>query len=440
METRKTRLPTIRGPLVERASAIAAELEQREKRAVWVSGAYLSGLIIAPLAAIYAVGHTLGNVLGLPILALLILAITQKMSAPTPVAGQRESGDHDDGMVPLTELGQALEATLERLATRVGAPLPEVVYLAPEQFAAGWIPTFHWDYVTWRVDWTPALVLGVLPMRAMGRDELEAVLAHELAHLSRRPGLSAALFSITQLAAEAFVQRARQSTFQALCNPACWWTRFFFRALDHTVIASGRLEELRADEVAVRAVGAEALASALDTYILTLARVRALAAQHIDSATELRTALHSYFEHGTSQLPSERDPEVQSRRRRLSCTRGASHPTESARRFMASQVKDPGATLPDASDEGTLYLLPRAGRAYLPTLVRYVVAARRTLALRSADADQPWSVCHDQRARMPRSSGDGWLPRWEPETASPAGPPSPHTRPFAFEEISPTIH
>lgn len=393
--------------IVARESALGSQLAQREERGVWVSCLYLAGLVLAPIAALACVVQTAGNLVGAPLIALLIAALTQKRtSAPSMEA-------EDDGMVPLPELEGPLESTLERLAGRLGAPMPEVVYLAPEGFAAAWIANFKVDWGGWSLTWTPALVLGALPMRALGRDAFEAILAHELAHLTRRPSLKHGLFAIAQMAAEACLARSRASFFQRWFNPACWWTHAWYRALDRTVVSARRLEELVADEIAVRAVGADTLKRALDTYLLTLAQVRALAEAQLHAPADFRVALHAYFEHGPARLPPASDPAVSGRLRHLLAHRATSHPTPSARHFMAEHVQNPGETLPDASDAGTLYLLPKAGRAYLPALLRYLVNARRALAGRFLESASPWAVCHDQRARLSKPNTDGWLPRWQ---------------------------
>src|SRR5437763_16924062 len=120
--------PESRAPLAARCSAVAVELEQRERQAAVVAALYLCGLVASPLVAIALVIKMLGNLLGLPLIALMVAALTQK-HASRPVAAGEKDGDRDDGFAPLHRLGPALSALLERMASRVGAPVPAVVFL-----------------------------------------------------------------------------------------------------------------------------------------------------------------------------------------------------------------------------------------------------------------------------------------------------------------------
>lgn len=402
------------GPIAARPSALTDQIRARELRAAVTCVLYICGLALMPVIVLRMAVGVLGFWISIPVVLLVLAALTQRV---VPAADGRvmkgvaeEEEESPDGpAAPLPELGTALEATLERLATRVGAPMPATVWLTPSIFAAGWIPVLRWHFTSWSVTWVPVLMLGVLPMRVMGRDELESILSHELGHLTRAPSPLTALFMITQRLAEGLMAGARMSMLQRWLNPAVWWTRLWFRALDQFVISMGRLEELRADEVAVRAVGPVAHKRALETYVTSLCRIRALAERHLEVPEALRHDLHEYFRVGARVLPPADAPEVKRRLRRFHGTLQSSHPSAKAREFMAARVTGAGTTIQDDDGAGVLHLLPPQSLQYLPVLVRWLVKARVLLARQDALADGPWSACQDQRSRLLRPQQEDLL-------------------------------
>lgn len=392
-------------PIGDRASALADQIKARELRSTVTSVIYLAGLLLMPVIVMRALVGFLGFWISIPVVLLVLAAVTQRVVPAVDGRTMKRPGDEETTspggpIAPLPELGQALEATLERLAGRVGAPMPATVWLTPSDFAAGWIPVFEWHFTSWSLTWVPVLMLGVLPMRVLGRDELESILSHELGHLTRPPSPMTAMFMITQKIAENLMAGARRSALQVWLNPAVWWTRIWFRALDHFVISMGRLEELRADEVAVRAVGPAALTRGLERYVTSLCQIRVLAEWRVEAPEAFRQELLEFFKEGARVLPAPDAPEVRRRLRRFHATLQATHPSLRARGFMAARVHDPGTTIQDDQGGGVLHLLPPQALQYLPVLVRWLVKARVLLARQDMATEGVWSACQDQRSRL----------------------------------------
>jgi hypothetical protein len=408
-----------------RTNPFESEICRREGRAAVVALMYLIGLVAVPVLMLHAAVAMGSSLAGAPLALLLFVAYTQKVIAPRSGPYIPSTPDADgagEPTVPLYQLGRPLEAVLERLAAKVGGPVPSVVLLSPDMFAAGWLPIVEASTLSWSVTWVPVLILGVFPMRSLSRPEMEAILAHELGHLARKPGPMGSFFALALEAAESLRRRGELSTFQSWANPGCWWTRLCWGVLDSHVVGLGRLEELRADHDATCAVGADALGRALDAYVERLAQLKALAVKNAGSPADMRAILADYFKMGTTALPPAADPTVSGILRAFHAQRSTSHPTNKARKFIASRHAEQGTSLPDdSSSDGCLHLLPDGARGYLTILVRYLVSVRHQLARAPIGASGPWAVCQDSRAKMRLPGEPGEVPQWHRDETDESG-------------------
>lgn len=407
-------------PAIDRTGeerALVEGLERRETRGTALAIGYLAGSAVVPFLPLL-VAHWLGGPL---LLAALLLPLVGLLTHREAVYRQgpliTSLGEPDlvydtVPLVPCLALGAPMEATLEKVASRVGAPLPSVVYLSPEVFAAGWHPQIEWGLFSWGVTWIPVLYLGVLPMRALTRDQVEAILAHELGHLSRDPDLLRALRLVTVGLAEGFQQRSRGSRLHRWLNPWCLWTRVCFPWIEHFLVEADRLEELRADQCAARAVGREPIAAALQTYMACMAGVSSLCQANLGAPATLSTELARYFREGPSVLPGPESPDFRNRLQAAMGQSSSSHPSPQARQFLLRRGADEDDPAPrDGTGEGCLDLLHQGGKPYLPMITRWVVQARFALAAPPRVADSPWATCQGARRRYRIDACDE-VPRW----------------------------
>ncbi len=397
--------------------ALVEGLERREVRGTVLAMVYTLGLVAAPFVPL-VVAHWLGGpilfaavLLGLGALLTHREAVYRQGPLITSI-GEPDLVYDTAPLVPCLSLGAHLEATLERIASRIGAPVPSVVVLSPEVFAAGWYPQIESGFLSWGVTWTPVLYLGVLPMRALTRDQLEAILAHELGHLSRDPDLLKAVRFGAVALAEAFQQRSRGSRLHRWVNPLCLWTRACFPWIEHFLVESDRLEELRADQCAARAVGKEPLAAALEAYLSCMAGISSLCRAHLESPARLSTELTRFLCEGPKVLPGPESPDFRLRLQVAMGQAAPSHPSPQARQFLLRRDSRGEEWSPrDESDDGCLDLLVQGGKSFLPMITRWVVQARFALAAPPRSGDSPWASCQGARKNYRIGSGDE-VPRW----------------------------
>ncbi|MCW1924923.1 M48 family metallopeptidase [Luteolibacter arcticus] len=104
------------------------------------------------------------------------------------------------------------------------------------------------------------LVIGLPLMEALSLDELKAVLAHEIGHLTRADGKTCAWLHRTRETWERVVDRFSRNGFCPVIGDffQWFWPRFNSRAL-----VLSRFSELAADQFAAQAVSPQALASGL---------------------------------------------------------------------------------------------------------------------------------------------------------------------------------
>ena len=147
---------------------------------------------------------------------------------------------------------------IERIARRLDAPVPDEVLIVEEFNAAAG------DYPRFGIFGAPRryLLLGLPLLDALPPDEIRAVIAHELAHLSRRHGRIRMLVgrvatSWTALAAHMATHRRYVSW---LYLPFFKW---FIPKLQTSEATLSRGYEYESDELAAKATDAETMAQAL---------------------------------------------------------------------------------------------------------------------------------------------------------------------------------
>ncbi len=104
------------------------------------------------------------------------------------------------------------------------------------------------------------LVIGLPLMEALPLDELKAVLAHEIGHLTRADGKTCAWLHRTRETWERVVERFSRNGFFPLFGDFFHW---FWPRFSSRVLVLSRFSELAADQFAAQAVSPQALASGL---------------------------------------------------------------------------------------------------------------------------------------------------------------------------------
>jgi heat shock protein HtpX len=136
-----------------------------------------TGMLLAAMTALFlAVGYLLGGSGGMAIAFLVALAMNAVSywnadKIVLAMHGAREVGPGEAG---------GLTALVEDLARRAGLPTPKVYVIAADQPNA---------FATGRDPWHSAIAVTTGLTRALGRDELAGVIAHELAHIRNRDTL-----------------------------------------------------------------------------------------------------------------------------------------------------------------------------------------------------------------------------------------------------------
>lgn len=152
-----------------------------------------------------------------------------------------------------------LHATVNRVASMLGVPTPTVAIsdtAAPEAMVVGVRPT------------AIRLILSRGTLEALEADELEAVVAHELAHVKNRDAMVMTVISVPTVLAAGLVSRFPEAAERDLTTALL----LAIVGLMGTVLTQGivavcsRTRELAADRAAVEVIGsATPLASALQT-------------------------------------------------------------------------------------------------------------------------------------------------------------------------------
>ncbi len=213
-----------------------------------------AALLAVPVAWRMATGVRMGS-MSLPLwiaAVALLVAWVRAMRAKSPEA---------EWLVELSRDGHGdLFRLLDGIAERLGTPRVARVTMSPgDGFAvseerAGWSQRRMGD-LHLRLAWND--------LNAMTLTEVTSILLHEFAHYGI--GHTEASRRLYRRARFLFAFEARlASDTWTSWNPLLWWTRGFVRWFERRYAKISRHEELQADEVAVRAVGADAFASSLE--------------------------------------------------------------------------------------------------------------------------------------------------------------------------------
>jgi Zn-dependent protease with chaperone function len=207
-------------------------------------------VIVAGFALIYLAGHFAGFLLKLLWLLVfpLIAALRGLWIRPVYEAGQ-----------PLVALqSPELFATIERLRAAANAAPVHGVYLTGAMNASMvQIPRFGLFGGS-----RNELHLGLPLMIAMDEPHFTAVLAHEIGHLARRHGRSAARIYRIRITLDAMLGELQERR-SPLQYPIALFYRVFVPRYDRATLELSRALELEADAGAAEAVGAQVAAEAL---------------------------------------------------------------------------------------------------------------------------------------------------------------------------------
>lgn len=198
------------------------------------------------------------------------------------------------------------------------------------------------------------LMIGLPLMEALSLDELKAVLAHEIGHLTRADGKTCAWLHRTRETWERVVERfSRNGHHRVFGDFFQWfWPRFSSR-----VLVLSRFNELAADQFAAHAVSPQALASGLRRLAILAKRSESEFWEPLDRAVnEGRDLPTDVMDRLSAVVRQPLDPAqaatwlAEAEASRTGST--ASHPGLAARLAALSLPGEPAHTLPSELPEG----------------------------------------------------------------------------------------
>jgi Zn-dependent protease with chaperone function len=193
-----------------------------------------------PLIAVAAI------LAGVPVLTTTGRAIRALWLAPSDV----------DGVEVTPRSSAQLHATVQALARAVGAPRVHRILVGRAHNASALQVRFGW--IPWRRN---TLILGYSLLATLSRDQMHAVIAHELAHLTHKHGrFSGAVHRTRRMWVQLLYELNRHRSLPAHVSMLY---RFYVPRLDRQAAAVSRRHEMIADRLAAEVAGAEAAAQAL---------------------------------------------------------------------------------------------------------------------------------------------------------------------------------
>ncbi|MXV63751.1 M48 family metalloprotease [Natronorubrum sp. JWXQ-INN-674] len=248
----------------ELGTALESVRRRLSPRALVGIGGVLLALVVASRWLVESVGVEL-YILPLPVVASLVVVgshfvHTVRSELTGDVAVLRtldDSVDLSDDLERDPELAD-VRRRVDRLAQQAGVPTPTVkiaVTRTPTALTVGYRPA------------TSTIILSRGLVKELDSRELEAVLAHELAHVANRDAAVMSVMTVPAAKAEAFIERYDGGGYLELLA-------FALQALSRwCVIVVARYREYAADDGAVAITGdSTALASALETLDRSVAR------------------------------------------------------------------------------------------------------------------------------------------------------------------------
>jgi Zn-dependent protease with chaperone function len=268
------------------ASGNAAWMRRTYAVVLWLTCAvyYLSLplVVVLLLGAAYAVwlgfesaGHV--PVYGLQLLAMTVLLSLWAVARSVWVSLIRPRLEDPGVRLPVPDHPH-FEAAMREVAERVGTRPVDEVFLTPATDAA----VYERGAVAQRVSGRTqrCLILGVGLLDGMTQGQLKAVLAHEYGHFVNRDTAGGGLALAARRSMLHMGQSLASGGVATWYNPTWLFVKYFHRIFLRVSLGASRLQEILADQWAVRAYGGANFAAGLAHTVATSVRFQ----KHADAA------------------------------------------------------------------------------------------------------------------------------------------------------------